>query len=95
MGVVTLCAVPVGVCSIARLAGQAQHACRRELFATAPSLSLIAHWGSMAAGKFAGDHPGLVERLVLFAPIARRLMHSVCGAVRTAQRGYVMLHAGD
>jgi pimeloyl-ACP methyl ester carboxylesterase len=38
-----------------------------------PSLSLIAHsWGSMAAGKFAGDHPSLVERLVLFAPIARR-----------------------
>ena len=38
-----------------------------------PSLSLIAHsWGSMAAGRFAGDHPALVERLVLFAPIARR-----------------------
>lgn len=38
-----------------------------------PSLSLIAHsWGSMAAGKFAGDHPSFVDRLVLFAPIARR-----------------------
>jgi pimeloyl-ACP methyl ester carboxylesterase len=37
------------------------------------SLSLIAHsWGSMAAGRFAGDHPALVDRLVLFAPIARR-----------------------
>jgi pimeloyl-ACP methyl ester carboxylesterase len=37
------------------------------------SLSLIAHsWGSMVAGRFAGDHPALVDRLVLFAPIARR-----------------------
>jgi pimeloyl-ACP methyl ester carboxylesterase len=37
------------------------------------SLSMITHsWGSMAAGKFAGDHPSLVDRLVLFAPIARR-----------------------
>jgi pimeloyl-ACP methyl ester carboxylesterase len=36
-------------------------------------LSLIAHsWGSMAAGRFAGAHSALVERLVLFAPIARR-----------------------
>jgi len=39
----------------------------------ASSLSLIAHsWGSMAAGRFAGEHPALVDRLVLFAPIARR-----------------------
>jgi pimeloyl-ACP methyl ester carboxylesterase len=38
-----------------------------------PSLSLIAHsWGSMVAGRFAGDHPTLVDRMVLFAPIARR-----------------------
>jgi len=37
------------------------------------SLSLITHsWGSMAAGLFAGAHPTLVDRLVLFAPIARR-----------------------
>jgi pimeloyl-ACP methyl ester carboxylesterase len=36
-------------------------------------LSLISHsWGSMAAGRFAGMHPALVERLVLFAPIGRR-----------------------
>jgi pimeloyl-ACP methyl ester carboxylesterase len=36
-------------------------------------LSLISHsWGSMPAGRFAGGHPALVERLVLFAPIARR-----------------------
>jgi pimeloyl-ACP methyl ester carboxylesterase len=37
------------------------------------SFSLIAHsWGSMAASRFAGNHPSLVDRLVLFAPIARR-----------------------
>jgi pimeloyl-ACP methyl ester carboxylesterase len=36
-------------------------------------LSLIAHsWGSMAAGRFCGAHSALVDRLVLFAPIARR-----------------------
>jgi pimeloyl-ACP methyl ester carboxylesterase len=36
-------------------------------------ISLIAHsWGSMPASLFAGEHPALVERLVLFAPIARR-----------------------
>jgi pimeloyl-ACP methyl ester carboxylesterase len=37
------------------------------------NLSLIAHsWGSMPAGRFAGAHPALIDRLVLFAPIARR-----------------------
>jgi pimeloyl-ACP methyl ester carboxylesterase len=37
------------------------------------SISLIAHsWGSVPASLFAGEHPALVERLVLFAPIARR-----------------------
>jgi pimeloyl-ACP methyl ester carboxylesterase len=36
-------------------------------------LSLITHsWGSMPAALFAGRHPALVDRLVLFAPIARR-----------------------
>jgi pimeloyl-ACP methyl ester carboxylesterase len=36
-------------------------------------LSLISHsWGSMPLGLFAGAHPALVDRLVLFAPIARR-----------------------
>jgi pimeloyl-ACP methyl ester carboxylesterase len=38
-----------------------------------PRLSLIAHsWGSIAAGRFAGEHPALVDRLVFFGPIARR-----------------------
>lgn len=36
-------------------------------------LSLIAHsWGSMPASLFAGMHPALVDRFVLFAPIGRR-----------------------
>lgn len=36
-------------------------------------LSLIAHsWGSMPACLFAGAHPALVDRLVLFGPIGRR-----------------------
>jgi pimeloyl-ACP methyl ester carboxylesterase len=36
-------------------------------------LSLISHsWGSMPAGRFAGAHPALVDRWVLFAPICRR-----------------------
>jgi pimeloyl-ACP methyl ester carboxylesterase len=37
------------------------------------SVSLISHsWGSMAAGRLAGTHPELVNRIVMFAPIARR-----------------------
>jgi pimeloyl-ACP methyl ester carboxylesterase len=36
-------------------------------------LSIIAHsWGSMPTGLFAGRHPELVERIVLFAPVAQR-----------------------
>ena len=36
-------------------------------------VSLISHsWGSMPACRFAGRHPTLVDRIVLFAPIARR-----------------------
>jgi len=39
----------------------------------AASVSLVAHsWGSTVAGRFAGAHPTLVDRLALFAPIARR-----------------------
>jgi pimeloyl-ACP methyl ester carboxylesterase len=38
-----------------------------------PNLSIISHsWGSMPACVFAAKHPTLIERLVLFAPIARR-----------------------
>ena len=36
-------------------------------------LSLISHsWGSMPAGLFAGKHPDMVDRWVLFGPGARR-----------------------
>jgi pimeloyl-ACP methyl ester carboxylesterase len=36
-------------------------------------LSLISHsWGSMPAGRFAGKHPAMVDRWVLFGPVARR-----------------------
>jgi pimeloyl-ACP methyl ester carboxylesterase len=36
-------------------------------------LSIITHsWASMPAGRFAGCHPELVDRLVMFGPIARR-----------------------
>ncbi len=39
----------------------------------AARVSLVAHsWGSMVAGEFAGRCPELVDRLVLFGPIARR-----------------------
>jgi pimeloyl-ACP methyl ester carboxylesterase len=42
-----------------------QHGCSR--------LSLITHsWASMPACLFAGRHPALVDRLVLFGPISRR-----------------------
>jgi pimeloyl-ACP methyl ester carboxylesterase len=37
------------------------------------TLSLISHsWGSMPAGRFAATHPPMLDRWVLFAPIARR-----------------------
>jgi pimeloyl-ACP methyl ester carboxylesterase len=36
-------------------------------------VSMIAHsWGSMAAGRAAGQCPALVERILFFAPIAKR-----------------------
>jgi pimeloyl-ACP methyl ester carboxylesterase len=39
----------------------------------APRISLVAHsWGTIVAGRFAAACPDLVERLVLFGPIARR-----------------------
>lgn len=39
-----------------------------------PSLSLISHsWGSMPAGCFAARQDGLLDRWVLFGPVARRV----------------------
>jgi pimeloyl-ACP methyl ester carboxylesterase len=38
-----------------------------------PRLSIISHsWGSMPAGLVAGKYPALIDRLVLFGPIAQR-----------------------
>lgn len=38
-----------------------------------PNLSIISHsWGSMPSGYFAGQHPAMVNRIVLFGAIARR-----------------------
>ena len=40
----------------------------------AARVSIIAHsWGTLPAGRFAGLHPELVDRLVLFGPITRRV----------------------
>lgn len=39
----------------------------------AARVSIIAHsWGTIAAGRFATEHPDLVDRLVFFGPIAQR-----------------------
>jgi len=39
----------------------------------AARLSLVSHsWGSIPTGLFAGEHPAMVDRWVLFGPIARR-----------------------
>ena len=40
---------------------------------TVPRISIIAHsWGTIAAGRFAGTHPDLVDRLVFFGPVTWR-----------------------
>ena len=39
----------------------------------APRISIVAHsWGTIVAGRFAGECPELVDRLVFFGPIAQR-----------------------
>jgi pimeloyl-ACP methyl ester carboxylesterase len=44
--------------------------CRRHAI---DRLSIIAHsWGTIVSGRFAGRCPALIDRLVLFGPIARR-----------------------
>lgn len=38
-----------------------------------PRVSIVAHsWGTIVAGRYAGNCPELVDRLVFFGPIARR-----------------------
>ena len=45
-------------------------ACRPQ---DSAKVSLVAHsWGTIAAGRYAAEHPGRVDRLVLFGPVARR-----------------------
>jgi pimeloyl-ACP methyl ester carboxylesterase len=65
-------AEPLGVAQAA--CGQVEAAVRFLLERDArPSVSLITHsWGSMPAGLFAAEHPSLVDRIVMFAPLARR-----------------------
>jgi len=63
-----------GLCNSADAAEQIRCAVHFILaHQAAPRLSIIAHsWGSMPTCHFAGVHPTLVDRLVLFAPIAQR-----------------------
>src|SRR5689334_20442887 len=59
-----------------------------------PRLSLIAHsWGSIPAGRFAGEHPALVDRVVLFGPIARRAPPE--GAARPAAPAWRVVTLDD
>lgn len=55
-------------------AAQIERAVRAIIAETgAEKVSIIAHsWGTMPAGRFAGEHPEWVERLVLFGPVVRR-----------------------
>jgi pimeloyl-ACP methyl ester carboxylesterase len=63
-----------GLCNTAEAAEQIRCAAQFILAHQAASrLSMIAHsWGSMPACRFAGMHPTLIDRLVLFGPIAQR-----------------------
>ena len=53
-----------------------------------PRLSLVSHsWGSMPACRFAGKHPAMVDRVVLFGPIARRPQAALRSPRRRARPG--------
>jgi pimeloyl-ACP methyl ester carboxylesterase len=62
------------LCVAEDAAGQLERAVRFILgHHSLEKLSLISHsWGSMPTGLFAGRHPALVDRIVMFGPIARR-----------------------
>jgi pimeloyl-ACP methyl ester carboxylesterase len=41
-------------------------------------LSIIAHsWGTIATGRYAGQHPEAIDRLVFFGPITRRTLQDL------------------
>jgi pimeloyl-ACP methyl ester carboxylesterase len=68
---------PAANASLGRTADAAEQIAAAARFilerAAEPKLSLIAHsWGSLPTGRFAGAYPDLVDRLVLFGPIAAR-----------------------
>jgi pimeloyl-ACP methyl ester carboxylesterase len=62
------------LCAADDAAGQVEAAVRFILaHQTLGKIALISHsWGAMPASLFAGRHQALLDRLVLFAPIARR-----------------------
>ena len=62
------------LCSVQDASAQLEAAVRFILqYHAVPSLSIISHsWGSMPTCRFAGRHPTMVDRIVLFAPVARR-----------------------
>jgi pimeloyl-ACP methyl ester carboxylesterase len=62
------------LCAAGDAAGQLEAAVRFILaHQNISKIALISHsWGSMPASLFAGRHHALLDRLVLFAPIARR-----------------------
>lgn len=58
---------PEAAAQIARVIGHVRAATGHD------RISIVAHsWGTIAACRFAADHPEAVDRLVLFGPIARR-----------------------
>lgn len=63
---------PLGRCDVAsrQIATLIEHV-RHETHAD--RVCIVAHsWGTIAAGRFASDHPDLVDRLVLFGAIVQR-----------------------
>jgi pimeloyl-ACP methyl ester carboxylesterase len=60
------------VVQIAAVVAHVRSECRAD------KLHLVAHsWGTQAAGRYAGEHPDAVDRLVMFAPIAQRQMQGL------------------
>ena len=82
------------LCRAADAAEQLAVAARFVLAQTGrPRLSLIAHsWGTLPTGCFAGAHPDLVDRLVLFGAVARR---SPAGAPPPPEPAWRIVTLGD